>query len=75
MNTSHGGEPEPVLSPEDGPRAAALFASFAQKKGLLARATPEQLAEYADVFLHGYACGAGKAAGEAQAARILKAAD
>lgn len=58
---------KPVLSLEDGATVARLFASWAQQKGALSRATKADLADLAEAFAYGYACGAGKAAGEARA--------
>jgi hypothetical protein len=63
-------EPKSVLTPEDGPVIADLFASWAQREGILPRVTEEQCRDLAKAFAYGYACGAGSAAGDAAVARL-----
>jgi ATP-dependent Clp protease ATP-binding subunit ClpA len=52
----------PVVRAGDGPVVAELFASWAQRRGILARVTESQCADLAQAFAYGYACGAGSAA-------------
>ena len=61
---------KPVLTLEDGSTIARLFASWAQREGILARVTEEQFKDLANAFMYGYACGAGNAAGERAAAGL-----
>jgi ATP-dependent Clp protease ATP-binding subunit ClpA len=59
----------PVVRAGDGPVVAELFASWAQRRGILARVTESQCADLAQAFAYGYACGAGSAAAHAAAAK------
>ncbi len=56
--------PGPVLTRDDGPVIAELFASWAEREGILARVTREQCADLAKAFAYGYAHGAGQAAAD-----------
>jgi ATP-dependent Clp protease ATP-binding subunit ClpC len=58
----------PVVKSGDGPVVAELFASWAQRRGILARVTESQCADLAQAFAYGYACGAGSAAAHGAAA-------
>lgn len=58
----------PVVRSGDGPVVAELFASWAQRRGILARVTGSQCADLAQAFAYGYACGAGSAAARGPAA-------
>lgn len=57
--------PGPILALEDGETVAGLFASWAQREGILARVTEKECADLAKAFMYGFACGAGSAAAKA----------
>jgi hypothetical protein len=56
--------PDPILTLDDGPVIAELFAAWAQREGFPAQGDRRAVRDLAKAFAYGYACGAGSAAAE-----------
>lgn len=65
--------PKPVLTLDDGAEVARLFASWAQREGILSRVTEDQCALLARAFMTGFAYGAGRERGETIGAEAVAA--